>query len=327
MALDIELANWALDEAKRKGASAAEVLCVSAESLEAGVRMGEVEKLKSSRERRLGRRVCGQSSATSSTAELDRDSLGAFIASTVELARLSAADPWAGPPDPSLHPKSLPELSLADPDSGIVNADRALRSHARRECRAEIRSAHQEFRWRRIQLGSLPGPVRQQPGFFRRVFRQTSVQPRGRTDRARRRRDATGILVHVEPPLRKTRYAESVGVTAKRALRRLGARKIKTTHAPVVFDPDMAAGLIRSDPLSRRIGACAIQGSVIPGRAVRQNDWRRRSHDRRRCADSRRSRIETLRRRGFADLAQERVRQAACLRPICSIAIPRASSA
>jgi PmbA protein len=34
--------------------------------------------------------------------------------------------------------------------------------------------------------------------------------------------------------------------SAKRALRRLGARKIKTTHAPVVFDPDMAAGLIRS---------------------------------------------------------------------------------
>ena len=71
--------------------------------------MGEVEKLKSSRERRLGLRVfCGQSSATSSTAELERDSLSAFIANTVELARLSAADPWAGLPDPSLHPKSLP---------------------------------------------------------------------------------------------------------------------------------------------------------------------------------------------------------------------------
>jgi PmbA protein len=41
--------------------------------------------------------------------------------------------------------------------------------------------------------------------------------------------------------------AESVGKTAaERALRRLGARKIKTTRAPVVFDPDMAAGLIRT---------------------------------------------------------------------------------
>src|SRR5271156_5942115 len=105
--VDIALANWVLDEAKRRGASAAEVLCVTAESLSAGGRLGEGEKIKSSRERRLGLRVfCGQSSATSSTAELEPDSLGAFVANTVELARLSAADPWAGLPEPSLHPKS-----------------------------------------------------------------------------------------------------------------------------------------------------------------------------------------------------------------------------
>jgi PmbA protein len=41
--------------------------------------------------------------------------------------------------------------------------------------------------------------------------------------------------------------AASVGLTsAKRAIRKLGARKIKTTRAPIVFDPDMAAGLLRS---------------------------------------------------------------------------------
>src|ERR1700675_52230 len=125
--VNVELASWALDEAKRKGASAAEVLCVTAESLDAGVRMGEVEKLKSSRERRLGLRVfCGQSSATSSTAELERKSLSEFVGHTVALARLSPADRWAGLPDASLHPKSLPELSLADPDSGIVSSERAL---------------------------------------------------------------------------------------------------------------------------------------------------------------------------------------------------------
>ena len=55
--LDPALAQWALDQARRHGASAAEVLLVSAESLAAGVRLGEVEKLKSSRERRLGMRV------------------------------------------------------------------------------------------------------------------------------------------------------------------------------------------------------------------------------------------------------------------------------
>jgi len=247
-ALDLELANWALDEAKKKGATAAEVLCVSAESLEAGVRMGEVEKLKSSRERRLGLRIfCGQSSATSSTAEVERDSLSAFIANTVELARLSAPDPWAGLPDQSLHPKSFPELSLADPDSGIVDADRALEI-ARRSENAALKfdpriknSGGAEFSSGRGQvlfvnsqgfsgqyvgtsysLGA--GPIAQEGEAMQQGYWYTSNRRFG-----------------------KLEDAESVGITAaKRAIRRLGARKIKTTRAPVVFDPDMAAGLIRS---------------------------------------------------------------------------------
>ena len=45
----------------------------------------------------------------------------------------------------------------------------------------------------------------------------------------------------------KLEDAEGTGRTAaERALRRLGARKVKTTRVPVVFDPDMAAGLIRT---------------------------------------------------------------------------------
>jgi PmbA protein len=41
--------------------------------------------------------------------------------------------------------------------------------------------------------------------------------------------------------------AESVGRTAAaRALRRLGARKVKTTEVPIIFDPDTSASLIRA---------------------------------------------------------------------------------
>src|SRR5579863_6689533 len=120
--VDAALAEWVLEVARRSGASAAEVLCVSAESLAAGVRLGEVEKLKSSRERRLGIRVfVGQSSANAST-----DGLEDFVAHTVGLARLTAADPSAGLPDPALHPASFPNLDLADNDRGIVDADTAL---------------------------------------------------------------------------------------------------------------------------------------------------------------------------------------------------------
>src|SRR5271156_1281808 len=246
--VDIALANWVLDEAKRKGASAAEVLCVTAESLMAGVRLGEVEKLKSSRERRLGLRVfCGQSSATSSTAEIERDALVDFVAHTVELARLSASDPWAGLPDRSLHPKSLPELSLADPDSGIVDADRALEiarcgenaalkfdPRIKNSGGAEFSSGRGQILFANSQGFSgeyggtsyslVVGPIAQEGEAMQQDYWFTSNRRFG-----------------------KLENAESVGVTAaKRALRRLGARMIKTTRAPIVFDPDMAAGLLRA---------------------------------------------------------------------------------
>src|SRR5712692_2011807 len=114
--VDPALAQWTLDEARKHGASDAEVLCVSVESLAAGVRLGEVEKLKSSRERRLGLRVfTGKSSATASTAEFDRGELGKFVEEAIALSRITAEDPWSGLPDPAAHPKSWPELELADP--------------------------------------------------------------------------------------------------------------------------------------------------------------------------------------------------------------------
>ena len=125
--LDLNLAQWALGVAKKNGATAAEVLLVSGESLSAGVRLGEVEKLKSARERRLGLRVfSGQSSATSSTAEIEQDALKEFIKSTVDLAKLTAPDPWSGLPDESLHPKSFPELELEDHEHRIIEATKAL---------------------------------------------------------------------------------------------------------------------------------------------------------------------------------------------------------
>src|SRR5262249_10033455 len=116
---DPALAQWALDEARRRGATATEVLLAGAESIAAGARLGEVEKLKSSRERRLGMRVfVDHASATASTAEMERDSLEGFIESTVAMARLTAPDPFSGLPEPKLQAQNLPDLELTDSERG-----------------------------------------------------------------------------------------------------------------------------------------------------------------------------------------------------------------
>jgi PmbA protein len=246
--IDLNLAEWVLDEARRAGATAAEVLGVAGESVEAGVRLGEVEKLKHSRERRLGIRVfCGQSSATAATAELERDALARFVAHTIEMARLSAADPWAGLPDPALLAKSIPDLGLADHDHPIVGADRALEI-ARTAERAALKfdprirnSEGSDFSsgFSRVLFANSEGFAGEYSGSSFRLYVVPMAQDGAEMQ--------LGAWYTVNRHFDKLEDAESVGVTAaERALRKLGARKIKTTRAPVVFDPDRAAGLIGS---------------------------------------------------------------------------------
>jgi PmbA protein len=247
--LDPGLAQWVLDEAKRHGASAAEVLLVSAESIAAGVRLGEVEKLKSSRERRLGVRVfVDHTSASASTAEMERDSLDGFIQNTVEMARLTAPDPFSGLPEPERQAQDLPDLELTDSERGIVGADEAL-ALART---AEKAALGADPRIRNSEGGEFHS------GLYAVLFANSNgfagdysansfnlaVAPIAQSDDGRMQQ---GFWYSAGRHFRMLEDPEAVGkIAAERALRRLGARKIKTTRAPIVFDPDMAATLLRA---------------------------------------------------------------------------------
>jgi PmbA protein len=247
--LDPALAQWALDEARRRGASAAEVLLVSAESIAAGVRLGEVEKLKSSREQRLGMRVfVDHASATSSTAEMERYSLDAFIQNTVAMARLTAPDPFSGLPEPKRQAQDLPDLELTDSERGIVGADEAL-GLARA---AEKAALGADSRIRNSEGGEfhsgLYSVLFANSNGFAGEYSATSYHlgaaPIAQSDDGRMQQ---GYWYSAGRHFSTLEDPEAVGKTAaSRALRRLGARKIKTTRAPVVFDPDMAASLLRA---------------------------------------------------------------------------------
>jgi PmbA protein len=243
-----ELAEWVLERARKSGASAAEVLIVSGEGLAAAVRLGRVEKLKSSRDRRVGIRVfTGQSAATASTAEFERDALAQFVDETVELARLTAPDPWSGLPDPKLHPKHLPELELADSVGGRIDADRALaRARETEEAALALDPRIKNSEGAEFDCGSHQVLFANSQGFsgqYGSTAYSLSVAPVAQDGDSMQRDHWYSVSRRYD----QLESGESVGrIAAARALRRLGARKIKTTRAPVVFDPDMAAGLIRS---------------------------------------------------------------------------------
>jgi len=242
----LEHVTRAVERARQAGATACDAVAIEAESSSTSVRLGEVETVKLSRERRLGLRCfAGQSSAVASTADLDGDAIDAFARQVVEMARAVAPDPVSGLPDASLLATDAPDLELADP-AGLELSPEGRVERARR-CEAAalesdprlVNSEGAEF-----ALGAARVAYASSGGFsgsYRSTSYSLSVSPIARADGAMQRDywyDASRSLARLAEP-------ETIGRTAAaRTLRRLGARPVPTQQAPIVFDPQTAASLL-----------------------------------------------------------------------------------
>jgi PmbA protein len=242
-----DLLAGVLREALARGGTAADGFLVEETSFAARVRLGEVETVKHAREQRLSLRVfAGRAQAAASTSDLSRGSLAALVEEATGLARITAADPHAGLPAPEELIDLVPDLALADP--GADPAPEAKIELARRMEAAALaadprvtnsegaeygdRHAHYVYAtadgfargYATTSFGLSVTPVAAQNGEMQRDYWYSSA----------RARDG------LEAP-------EAIGRTAAtRALRRLGARKVKTAEVPVVFDPETAASLVRA---------------------------------------------------------------------------------
>jgi PmbA protein len=242
-----EIAALLLRGARQHGATAADVVVAEGDSLVVGVRLGKVEKVQRARAKHLGLRAfVDDRSAVLSTADFSPASLTQLAADAVALARVTAADPFSGLPDPSELATETPDLSLYDAAVAEVTAEQATAWCAAGEAAAmdaDPRITNSEGA--EFDAGSHLVVYAASNG-FQSAYRSSScsltVVPvavhNGTMERdhwytVQRRLD------RLDPP-------ESVGrIAAARALRRLGARKIGTQEVPVVFDPDMAASLMR----------------------------------------------------------------------------------
>jgi len=242
-----EIADLLLQAAQRNGATAADVVLAEGDSLEVGVRLGDIEKLKQAHQKHLGLRAfIDQRSAVSSSADFSHEGLERLAAETCELARVIAADPFSGLPDPTELATAIPDLDLYDPDVEGVTVESAIAAakeaeHAALELDARITNSEGaafDSSLTRIVYASSAG--------FRGAYRNTavslSVTPVA-TENGAMQRDywysAQRRLARLEPPAAVGRKA------AERALRRLNARQVRTCEVPVIFDPETASGLMR----------------------------------------------------------------------------------
>jgi PmbA protein len=237
-----------LRRACAQGATAADGYLVEERHFSASVRLGETETVTHAQDQRLSLRVfVGRASAAASTSDLTRESLGRVVDEATALARVTAEDPCAGLPDPEALITDLPALDLEDteaddpgPEAKIALAREAeaaaLASDPRitnsegaeygdRRARYAYATSHGFARSYATSSFSLSvAPVASRNGEMQRDHWYSIARKRAR----------------LEDP-------GSVGRTAAaRALRRLGARKVKTAEVPVVFDPENAASLVRA---------------------------------------------------------------------------------
>ncbi len=234
-----------LARALAKGATEADGYLIEERSFSAQVRLGQVETVTHSRDQRLSLRVfVGRASAAASTSDLSRDSLERLIDDATSLARITAEDPLAGLPDPATLIRRVPDLDLTDPrghdlapeekiaiarrgeaaalavDPRITNSEGAEFSD-RQASYAYATSRGFLGSYRTSSFGLTVAPVASAAGEMQRDAWYSTARKRDR----------------LESP-------EEVGrIAARRALRRLGARQVKTAEVPVIFDPETAAGL------------------------------------------------------------------------------------
>lgn len=234
----------ALEEARRLGAVQAEVDANLQQGLTVNVRLGEVDTVEYQRDRGLGVTVyIGHRKGSASTADLAPAAVSATVAKACTIARYTAEDPYSGLAEPETLATSIPDLDLdhaweIEPEDAVELARRC--ESAGREVDSRITnsegasvSTHRGVHVYGNSLGFLAGfPSSSHTVSCALVAQAGSDMQRDYWYATARDPGELGDI-------------EQIGRRAgERAIARLGARRLSTRRAPVLFVPEVARGFL-----------------------------------------------------------------------------------
>ena len=254
--MDENLLNDVVAAALKAGADAAEAVGAERRALSITVRNGALEEVEREESRDLGLRVfVGQRQASVSGSDVSAEARAKLVERVVAMARLAPEDPYAGLADPErLARGPLPDLDLYDPAEPAPEALEEKARIAEAAARAVPKVTNSDggsaswssSQWRMVTSAGFSG-LHRASGFS---IGASAIAGDG--DGMETGYDGRSVRWQSDLP-----QAGAIGTVAgARAAARLGARKIASTTAPVIFENRLAASL-----LSPLIGA--ISGPSI----------------------------------------------------------------
>ncbi|MFA7270619.1 MAG: metalloprotease PmbA [Sterolibacterium sp.] len=240
------LAADVLRHARELGGTACETDISEAYGLSVAVRKGQVETIEHNRDKGLGVTVyLGQRRGHASTSDFSPQALRTTVEAALSIARLTAADPFAGLPNPELLAKHSMDLDLYHPWPLPVEEAIAIAKQCE-QAAFDVSPLIKNSEGASVSVQQSQFVFANSLGFMdgfptsRHYIACAVIAGEGdamqRDDWYTSGRDWSKLAA-----------PQAIGdYAARRALSRLGARRMKTRQVPVLFEAPLAAGLIGS---------------------------------------------------------------------------------
>ena len=231
-------------KARRAGADQADAVLAEGVSLSHAQRLGRTEKLERSESYDLGLRVLvGKRQAIVSSNDRGAERADELVERAIAMAKAVPEDPYCGLAEPAAIARAWPDLDLVDgeePSPERLMERAAAAEDAARAVPGVTNSEGAEAGWgrSRVAMAASNGFA----GSYASTGHSVSAAVLAGEGTAMERDYAFSSAVHAADLRDPVAIGHEAGT---RAVRRLGGRKIATCHVPVVFDPRIAASLLR----------------------------------------------------------------------------------
>ena len=239
-----DIAASVLEYAKERGATAAESEVSEGFGLTVTVRRGEVETIEYNRDKGVGVTMyIGQRRGHASTSDFSPQAIRDTVDAALSIASFTAPDDAAGLADPDLLARDFPDLDLCHPwdlpveraidlAKAAEDAGFAVGSAISNSEGATVTTQESQFYYGN-SLGFLAGYPNTRHGIWCSLIAGKGDEMQ-RDDWYETARDPLDL----PPPAFVGRSA------GERATKRVGARKVPTTQAPVLFEAPIASSLL-----------------------------------------------------------------------------------